>query len=204
LKTLLNHSSADLQGLVNTLIPLVESQPRLTGQKFNSEREFISARRRWHEKIMALRITMDRVPEEDRSDDFENWWENLSDIVGILEGRGDVLMRVCGELGADWKEVCAAWGIFVDPRLRRNDLTYVLCILHHRYSAKPVNSDVASQVLYDMPPDPTLPEDKIQAAVFSGRVNEALIACSELDPWLSGHLVDVLEPIGLTGKKGEE
>lgn len=65
---------------------------------------------------------MDQVPEAERTDDFDNWWDRLSDIVGILEGRGEIVQRVCEELGADWKEVCATWGVFVDPRLRRQDL----------------------------------------------------------------------------------
>lgn len=106
---------------------LVESQPRL--RNFSAEREFALAFRRWRDRVKALRIEMDRVPEDDREDELENWWDRLSDIVGILEGREDVVRDVCVELGADWKEVCAAWGIFVDPRLRRSDLKSVLCML---------------------------------------------------------------------------
>jgi nuclear pore complex protein Nup85 len=69
----------------------------------------------------------ERVPEDVRFDDFENWWDRLGDIVGILEGRPDVLQRVCEDLGADWKEICVAWTIFVDPRMRRQDLPSVDC-----------------------------------------------------------------------------
>jgi len=101
----------------------VESQPRL--QNFSAERDFAFASRRWKDRVKAVRIEMDRVPEENRFDDFENWWDSLSDIVGILEGRNAVIQRVCEDLGADWKEVCAAWGIFADSRLRRQDLVYV-------------------------------------------------------------------------------
>ena len=120
LNTLSRHPSEDLQQLARTLIPLVDSQPRL--QNFTAERDFAYASRRWNDKVKAVRIEMDRVPEKDRQDDFDNWWDRLSDIVGILEGRGEIIQRVCGELGADWKEVCAAWGVFVDTRLRRQDL----------------------------------------------------------------------------------
>lgn len=100
--------------------PLIEGQPRL--QQFSSERDYAHAHRRWQEKVKALRINMDRVPEDAREDDFDNWWDKLSDIVGILEGRGEALLRVCTDLGADWKEVCSAWGIFIDIRLRRRDI----------------------------------------------------------------------------------
>lgn len=74
--------------------------------------------------MKALRVELHHVPddEESRSDGYDNWWDRLSDIVAILEGREDVLMRVIQDLGGGWKEVCAAWGVFVDPRLRRQEL----------------------------------------------------------------------------------
>ncbi|KAF5383546.1 hypothetical protein D9615_003741 [Tricholomella constricta] len=172
------HPSEDLQALTKTLLPLIESQPRL--QNFTAERDFAYASRRWSDKVKALRIEMDRVPEDNRYDAFDNWWDRLSDIVGILEGRAEVIKRVCGELGSDWKEVCAAWGVFVDVRLRRQDLP-----------------DVVSQVLDILPPDPTHLEDMIHAALFAGEPLKVLEHTSQLDPWLSAHLADIMEPLSL-------
>ena len=121
LEVLQRHPSDRLHRMTSTLIPLVESQPRLTN--FTAEKDFAIAIHRWKDKMKALRIDMDRVPEADRSDGFNNWWDRLSDIVGILEGRPDVLQRVCEDLGADWQELCVAWSIFVTPRMRREELT---------------------------------------------------------------------------------
>jgi nuclear pore complex protein Nup85 len=109
-----------LQELTQRLFPLIDDHPRL--QNFSTERDFVHATRRWKDKVKALRIDMDGVPEDERHDGFENWWDRLSDIVSILEGRTEAILRICGELGADWKEVCAAWGIFIDTRLRRQDI----------------------------------------------------------------------------------
>ncbi|KAF9461545.1 nucleoporin Nup85-like protein [Collybia nuda] len=178
LGVLSQHPSEDLQDLTRTLAPLIDSQPRL--QNFSAERDYAYSSRRWNDKVKALRIEMDRVPEEDRYDDFDNWWEKLSDIVGILEGRAEVIKRVCGELGSDWKEVCAAWGVFVDVRLRRQDLP-----------------DVVSQVLDEMPPDPTNLEDMVHATLFSGQPLQALRHASQLDLWLSAHLADIMVPLAL-------
>ena len=114
------HPSNYSRRITTALSPLVESQPRLND--FNAERDFALAFRRWSDKIKAIRIDMDRIPEDVRTDDFDNWWDKLSDIVGILEGRGEVILRVVDDLGGDWKEVTVAWCIFVDPRLRRQDL----------------------------------------------------------------------------------
>ncbi|KAF8892121.1 nucleoporin Nup85-like protein [Infundibulicybe gibba] len=182
---LFQHPSEQLQELAQILKPLVDSQPRL--QNFTAERDFAYASRRWNDKVKALRIRMDRVPEADRFDDFENWWDRLSDIVGILEGRPELIQRVCLELGADWKEVCAAWGVFVDTRLRRQDLT-----------------DVVAQVLSDMPPDPTNLEDMIHAALFSGQPVEALNHAAQLDRWLAAHMGDIMEPLSLIDSDVDE
>lgn len=83
------------------------------------------ALRRWKEKVKTLRLELDRVPEDAREDSFENWWKSFSNIVGILEGRPEIIQNICVDLNADWKEVCAVWSIFVNHRLRRQDLPCV-------------------------------------------------------------------------------
>ncbi|KAG6827154.1 hypothetical protein H0H92_013005 [Tricholoma furcatifolium] len=177
LDVLSRHPSEDLQSLTKSLAPLIESQPRL--QHYSAERDFAYASRRWSDRVKTLRIEMDRVPEDARFDGFDNWWDCLSDIVGILEGRAEVVIRVCKDLGSDWKEVCAAWGMC-------KRLTFFGDF-----------SDVVSQVLDDLPPDPTSLEDMIHAALFSGDPAKALHQASSLDRWLSAHLADFMVPLQL-------
>ncbi|KAF8552731.1 hypothetical protein OG21DRAFT_1477631 [Imleria badia] len=185
LGTLSAHPSKDLRRLSQTLIPLLNTQPKL--QAYEAERDFAYASHRWKEKVKALRLELDSVPEPDRRDDYEDWWDRFSDIVGILEGRGEMIQKVCEELGADWKEVCVAWGVFVDPRLRRQDLP-----------------DIIAQVLEDMPPDPTNLEDMIHAALLTGDPLKALDHAAKLDPWLSAHLADMMEPLALVDRDPNE
>jgi nuclear pore complex protein Nup85 len=120
LDILSRHPSEDLRRLSEELIPLIDSQPRL--QNFTAGRDFAYASRRWNDKVKSLRLQLDRVPEGDRHDGFDNWWDRISDIVGVLEGREEVMQKICGDIGGDWKEVAVAWGVFVDTRLRRLDL----------------------------------------------------------------------------------
>ena len=120
LETLLKHPSPHLQRLSEQLAPLLINHPRFT--QFSAERDFAISSRRWKDKVKTLRVELDRIPEDAREDAFDNWWDRLSDIVGVLEGREEVIKRLCNDLGADWKEVCVAWGVFIDPRIRRQDL----------------------------------------------------------------------------------
>jgi len=185
LEVLQRHPSDRLHRMTSTLIPLLESQPRLIN--FTAEKDFAIAIRRWKDKVKALRIDMDGVPEANRSDGFSNWWDRLSDIVGILEGRPDVLQRVCEDLGADWKEVCVAWSVFVTPRMRREELPQIV-----------------TDVIIDMPPDPTDSEDMIHAALFSGQMEEVLRQSLQLDCWLSAHFADLMEALELITRDVDE
>jgi len=178
LETLKHHPSEDLQRLSEELTPLINSQPRL--QSFSTERDFAYASRRWKDKVKTLRLELDRVPEGDRHDGFENWWDRISAIVGALEGREDVIQKICEDIGGDWKEVSVAWGIFADTRLRRQDLP-----------------DIVGQILDDLPPDPTNMEDMIHAALFSGQPGKALGHAARLDPWLAAHLADFMDALSL-------
>lgn len=114
------HPSPDLQDLSQELIPLLETRPRRSN--YVSDREFTNASRRWKDRVRTLRIEMDKVPEDNREDEYGNWWNRLSGIICILEGREDQVLRACEELGADWKEYAVAWTVFVDDRVRRSDL----------------------------------------------------------------------------------
>ncbi|CAL1715565.1 unnamed protein product [Somion occarium] len=173
-----NHPSPHLQRLSKHLTPLLTEHPRL--QQFTAERDFAIASRRWKDKVKTLRVELDRVPEDARDDGFENWWDRLSDIVGILEGRAEVIKRVCEELGADWKEVTAVWGVFVDGRLRRSDLP-----------------DVVTDILDEMPSDPTDLEDAIQSSLLLGKPIQALSYAAQFDIWLAAHLADLMNNLGL-------
>lgn len=129
-----NHPSDYLRRLSQHLSPLLTNFPRLN--QFNAEKDFALASRRWKDRVKTLRIELDRVPEDTRDDGFDNWWDRLSDIVGVLEGRGEVLKRVCTDLGAEWKEVCIAWSIFVDPRLRRHELPSVFLLFRSNTNSR--------------------------------------------------------------------
>ncbi|TCD63518.1 hypothetical protein EIP91_005319 [Steccherinum ochraceum] len=178
LETLSKHPSPYLQDLSRALIPILSNHPRFS--QFSSERDFAINSRRWRDKVKTLRVELDRVPEDSREDGFDNWWAWFSDIVGVLEGRAEVVKRVCTDLGGDWKEVCVAWTMFVDPRLRRQDLP-----------------DIVVDILDDLPPDPTNQEDVIHSSLFLGKPVQALSQAAQLDVWLSAHLADMMEALEL-------
>ncbi|EIN09429.1 hypothetical protein PUNSTDRAFT_85773, partial [Punctularia strigosozonata HHB-11173 SS5] len=173
-----SHPSATLREFSARLTAHIRSQPR--HHNHTLEKDMVRAWRRWVDEVKTMRIQLDHVPEDDRYDGYENWWDRLSQIVGILEGRQEVVRRVCAELGGDWKEVIAAWGVFVDPRLRRRRL-----------------QELAAMIFEEFPPDPTNHEDMIHASLFSGNLEEALEYASQLDTWLAAHLADTMKIVSI-------
>ncbi|KAI0310662.1 nucleoporin Nup85-like protein [Amylostereum chailletii] len=185
LAALSRHPSDGLRGISESLRPILSAQPRLTN--FSTERDFVVAQRRWIERVKALRVALDRIPEKSRGVETNNWWGSISDIVGILEGRPEIIQTVCLGIGGDWKDLCAAWGIFVDHRLQRQDLP-----------------DIVGQVLESVPPDPTDVEDSILVALFSGQPSQALTLAAKFDTWLSAHWADTMEILDLVDDRADE
>ncbi|KAI5124259.1 hypothetical protein M0805_005108 [Coniferiporia weirii] len=185
LRGLANHPSENLQRLSERLVALLEKHPRQ--RHFSTEKEFFTTSRRWRDRAKTLRIDLDRIPENDRNDGFENWWDNVSDLVGILEGREDVLQRVCTDLGGGWKEIICAYGVWVDVGLRRAELP-----------------DIVGRILPDLPPDPTDNEDSLHAELFQGRPMQALTIAYSTDVWLAAHLADIMGSIGLLDREADE
>ena len=114
------HPSEDLQTISESFVTLLSAHPRQS--QYLTEKEFFDASRRWRERAKALRLELDRIPDDSRDDGNFNWWNNLSDLLGVLEGRGEILQAICTELGGDWKEVVCTWGVWIDIGLRRSEL----------------------------------------------------------------------------------
>lgn len=185
LEVLSKHSSRHLANFAQQLKTLVEEHPRLN--QFSAERDFSVKSWKWRDQIKALQLELATVPDEERQDEFENWWDRFSGIVGVLAGHVDMSIKVCREVGADWREMCALWCIYVNPTLRRLDFTRI-----------------ATTILDEMPADPTNSEDLIHSALFLCDGKEAISEALRMDVWLAVHLADMLEPLDIIDKEQDD
>jgi nuclear pore complex protein Nup85 len=77
--------------------------------------------------------------------------------------------------------------------------------LLHEIASQVTLRDVVNQILENMPPDPTDPEDMIHVALFRGETMEALSHAAKLDVWLAAHWVDLMEAVDLLSPRvGDE
>lgn len=113
---LTSHPSLTLRNLAPQLQRILSSHPRSTS--FATEQEFYTAHRRWKASVKGLREQLDVIQ------DAEEWREGLNDLVGVLEGDKDVILKVCDEDygGFGWREAVSVWGIWVDVEIKRQDL----------------------------------------------------------------------------------
>lgn len=114
------HPSPYLQHLADALVPLLATHPRSSA--FAMDNEFFLAWRQWKERVAVLRREFDALPPREGADE---WRAELSDVLGILEGNVEVLLRACKDSDAGWREAISVWGVWVRVGLRRDDLPYV-------------------------------------------------------------------------------
>lgn len=105
----------------------------------------------------------------------------------VLEGKEQRVL----EESADWEEALGAWGIWVRPSLKRDDLP-----------------ETTSHILSSLPPPPEgyLPEELILQALCSSDLTKAITLCntSVSSIWLATHLTDLLDKVGVLEEKLEE
>ena len=65
-------------------------------------------------------------------------------------------------------------------------------------------SEIVSELLDEMPPDPTNLEDVVHSSLFLGKPNIALEDAARLDIWLAAHLADMMEPLELIDNTPDE
>ena len=117
---LASHPSPELRSIIALIPRVLNAQPRSTS--FSTENEFFVAHRRWLQEVRQLRVEVDML---DDGDGRGEWREGLEDMMGVLEGKQDVIVRMCSdeEGGHGWREAVGVWGIWVNVELRRDDLT---------------------------------------------------------------------------------
>lgn len=193
--TLSSHPSPTLARLAPRLSSLLEAYPRSSSASYTTERSFLNAHSAWRSQLRTL-IRPIASPgwaregswtedgDEEDADDLE---ARVKEVVEVLEGKDQRIL----EESADWSEALGAWGIWVRPSLKRDDLPETTT---HILSAIP------------SPPEGYLPEELILQALCTSDLTKAITLSntSISSPWLVTHLTDLLEKVGVLEDKLEE
>jgi nuclear pore complex protein Nup85 len=97
-------------------------------------------------------------------------------LLEVMAGVQERVFEACD----DWREALGAWGILIQPALKRDDVPETMQI-----------------VLKSFPIDTTLPHEAILAALAQGEVVKACQLAENLDPWLAAHMTDLLDRVGV-------
>ncbi|KAK4701947.1 nuclear pore complex protein Nup85, partial [Phenoliferia sp. Uapishka_3] len=170
------HPSPTIRNLSEIPLRLIDTMPRST--TFKTEREFLSKFRDWRQAAREAQETFDGLTETNGHDEDE---EGLKGLMGILVGDEKIVL----DLSEDWREAVAAWGVWVKPELRRDDL-----------------ADVVRQVTRTLPEDATMTEEAILASLLKGDVARALQQSNTHSLWLVSHLSDLLDKVGAIPSAG--
>ncbi len=178
LESLTRHNSQVIARIAKRAIQLLQSFPRSTS--YQHEVKFVQDRKAWQlhvrQMLQGLEAEMDGVEEElgqtEEAEDLRIEYEvQYRCLLELMAGVRERVFEAC----SDWREALGAWGLLVQPTMKRDDVP-----------------DVVATILEQHPPDLTLPLELCTIALSKGEVQEACQHARELDPWLAVHMADLL------------
>ena len=173
---LAEHPSPYLQHLAIGLGRLVKNHPRSTN--FADDNEFFSAWWEWRVHVTLIRTEFDNLPSNEGRG---SWRAPLSELVSILQGDEEALLRVCKDTEAGWREALCLWGVWRESPLRRDDLPALL----------------QNTILPAIPPDVDVAEEMLHLALFEVDLGKAVELATAIDIWLAAHMIDLLAPLNV-------
>lgn len=199
-----SHPSKTLRMISKRVCELLSSMPRSTG--FSLEHDFISAHRRWVGQVRSLLNKLEQDMDEmeaelGQSSDRTKSHEDIEDerlefeaqfrcLLELMIGVKERVFEACD----DWREALGAWGVLVQPALKRDDVPEIIQV-----------------ILATFPIDSTMTDESILAALAQGNVYKACTLARDYDPWLATHMTDLLDRVGvlddtesLQGGEGKE
>lgn len=169
------HADADVVDTVDAVVELIEATPRSSDHHFATEREYVSARRKWLQSVKRLSTEVDGW-----SPDDHEVQTGLSTLTAILRGDQSSLLQASDDL----REAVACWGIWVNPSMRASNVPSVV--------------DVVAK---ELPTDSTDIEQVVTRAMLEQDWLKALQAVHSVSPFLSAHIVALL-PVELHPRVG--
>lgn len=83
-------------------------------EEYEETTDYYDAHRQW--KTGLYRLTM--AVEKHANTHYEGKTE-MGEMVGLINGDGDSLQRICDACGLSWRDAICVWGIWVQPKLNR-------------------------------------------------------------------------------------
>lgn len=195
LEDLDSHSQPSVVAFSKILIDNISTFPRSTDvSAYPNETSFTFAHQKWRANFKAEVSTHTKGKErtggwleyrdipgqqisgDEKREESRAWEGFFIGLVDLLTGVEEKVEMEC----QDWRSLVCVWGVLVDPRIKREDLPYIV-----------------DRVQDQLPVDTTMVEEDIHLNLLSGEITKAVIGCNELDIWLAAHLTDLLDKMGL-------
>lgn len=166
LQALEPHPQSAVSTFAQILIDGLDSMPRSTQvSSYPNEALFAAAHQTWRAEFSAQVAThqrghssgwldFKRLPkqtDQDMRDDAKAWESFFATVVDLMAGVEARVLEEC----EDWKTAVAAWGVLIEPRIKRDDLV-----------------EVVERATERLPIDMTITEEDIQRHLLSGEITK--------------------------------
>lgn len=198
--TLGAHPSRAVSELAPRLAGHLERYPRSVHEP--TERAFLASHAQWRAGLRLLSRPLQTAGwarastdggeiSREEADEVE---EALDALLGLLAGEEDKVLDEC----VDWREALGAWGFWVRPGLKRDDLPETIGRILERLP--PSTDDDMVEGEEEVERQARVEEkqaDRVQLALVKGDAVGAAAAAVDSLPWLAAHMIDLLELLGL-------
>ena len=148
LHSLLSHPTKSISTTAERLISLLYTFPRST--TFQFEHDYLANHRKWRDE--AKRALSSIADLAQYADEFtKDIFDDITLALQLLCGKKNKIYDVAD----DWREGLAAFGLFVMPSLRRDDIPSVM-----------------EEIFKELPLDTTLPDQCIEAALATAETTK--------------------------------
>lgn len=208
LLTLTSHPCSQLATLAPRLASHLLTYPRSSSSSFPSERAFLQAHAQWRASLRVLtrpltsgwaRASWSAGADEDEAElqaEGQALEESVGSLIQLLIGQEERVL----EESVDWKEALGAWGVWVRPNQRRDDLPSIIERITNvlPLATDPIKKGTSGVDGNDSDrsaADETV--EIIQTSLLLGDTTLAVTTSNDFSLWLATHLTDILTHLNL-------
>lgn len=189
LKSYTKTHNPTLNQLMTVTISMIKSTPRSTS--YEQELDFSIAIEKFREAVDRCLITLESemnvIVENEANrtktdgiafdeDDLLHFQACYKILLEILSGDEGRIFEAC----YDWPEALGAYLLWVNPFCKRDDLPLIM-----------------KKVTSDWPIDQTSNLELAVSSILNGNIPQLIQASSKLDKWLTCHLADLIDKLGI-------
>lgn len=118
-----SHNNAATKEIATLIVAGLNSMP--SSEEYDLESDYSDAHRQWKTSLHKLQQAIEK-----HANSRYDGKADMEEIAMLMEGSAGILQKLCVSCGLTWRDAICVYGIWIHPRLTREELPYVYRIFH--------------------------------------------------------------------------